>query len=133
MIGILVVCHSFKASSGIAEIALQMAGEKARVVGVGGNEEGGIGTSTGRIYEALLDLLDECDGIVILPDLGSAVLSAKAALDFLEEEQKSRVLIADAPVLEGAVMAVVEASTGSSLEKVKQVAEEAHSLKKLRV
>ena len=42
-------------------------------------------------------------------------------------------MIADAPVLEGAVMAVVEASTGSSLEKVKQVAEEAHSLKKLRV
>jgi dihydroxyacetone kinase DhaKLM complex PTS-EIIA-like component DhaM len=110
-----------------------MAGEKARVVGVGGNEEGGIGTSTGRIYEALLDLLGECDGIVVLPDLGSAVLSAKAALDFLEEEQKSKVLIADAPVLEGAVMAVVEASTGSSLEKVKQVAEEAHSLKKLRV
>jgi len=40
MIGILVVCHSFKAADGIVEIASQMAGEKVRVVGVGGNEEG---------------------------------------------------------------------------------------------
>lgn len=131
MIGILVVCHSFKAADGIVEIASQMAGEKVRVVGVGGNEEGGLGTSTANIYEGLDKLLMECDGVVVIPDLGSAVLSTKAALDFLPEDQKSKVVIADAPVLEGTVLASVEASTGSLVEKVRQVAESAHLLKKL--
>jgi len=73
----------------------------------------------------------ECDGVVVIPDLGSAVLSTKAALDFLPEDQKSKVVIADAPVLEGTVLASVEASTGSPVEKVRQVAESAHLLKKL--
>ena len=131
MIGILVVCHSAKAAKGIAEIASQMAGEKVKVVGVGGNEEGGIGTSTADIYAVLSELLNECESIVVIPDLGSAVLSTKAALEFLTDEQKSKVIIADAPVLEGAMMAAVEASTGSSKEKVMQVAESAHLLKKL--
>jgi len=131
MIGILVVCHSLKAADGIVEIASQMAGDKVRVVGVGGNEEGSLGTSTANIYEALNKLLMECDGVVVIPDLGSAVLSTKAALDFLSEDQKSKVVIADAPVLEGTVLASVEASTGSPVEKVVQVAESAHLLKKL--
>ena len=131
MIGILVVCHSAKAAEGIAEIASQMAGEKVKVVGVGGNEEGEIGTSIADIYAALSELLNECEGVVVIPDLGSAVLSTKAALGFLADEQKSKVVIADAPVLEGTMMAAVEASTGSPKEKVMQVAESAHLLKKL--
>ncbi len=130
MVGILVVCHSAKVAEGIAEIASQMVGERAKIVGVGGNEEGGIGTSTADIYDALRELLSECEGVVVIPDLGSAVLSTKAAIEFLTDAQKSKVIIADAPVLEGAMMAAVEASTGSSKEKVMQVAESAHLLKK---
>lgn len=130
MIGLLVVSHSREAAAGIADIARQMSGGGVPIVGVGGNEEGALGTSVPGIVEALSDLLEKTDGVVILPDLGSAVLSANTALQFLGENA-DRVALADGPVLEGTMMASIEASLGSPLEKVVRVAEEAHGLKKL--
>lgn len=130
MIGILVVSHSAKAAEGIAEIASQMSGGIVPVRAVGGTEEGGLGTSVPGIVEALGGLLEKAEGVVLVPDLGSAVLSARSALEFLGDDAK-KVLIVDAPVLEGAMMASVEASIGSSLERVAQVAGEARLLSKL--
>ncbi len=130
MIGILVVSHSAKAAEGIAEIASQMSGGIVPVCAVGGTEEGGLGTSVPGIVEALGGLLEKAEGVVLVPDLGSAVLSARSALEFLGDDAK-KVLIVDAPVLEGAMMASVEASIGSSLERVAQVAGEARLLSKL--
>ncbi|WP_300526618.1 dihydroxyacetone kinase phosphoryl donor subunit DhaM [Aminiphilus sp.] len=130
MIGICVVSHSAKAAEGIAEIASQMSGGIVPVRAVGGTEEGGLGTSVPGIVEALGGLLEKAEGVVLVPDLGSAVLSARSALEFLGDDAK-KVLIVDAPVLEGAMMASVEASIGSSLERVAQVAGEARLLSKL--
>jgi PTS hybrid protein len=130
VIGILVVSHSAKAAEGIAEIASQMSGGIVPVRAVGGTEEGELGTSVSSIVEALGGLLEEAEGVVLVPDLGSAVLSARSALEFLGDDAK-KVLIVDAPVLEGAMMASVEASIGSSLERVAQVAGEARLLSKL--
>jgi PTS hybrid protein len=130
VIGILVVSHSAKAAEGIAEIASQMSGGIVPVRAVGGTEEGGLGTSVPGIVEALGGLLEKAEGVVLVPDLGSAVLSARSALEFLGDDAK-KVLIVDAPVLEGAMMASVEASIGSSLERVAQVAGEARLLSKL--
>jgi dihydroxyacetone kinase phosphotransfer subunit len=130
VIGILVVSHSAKAAEGIAEIASQMSGGIVPVCAVGGTEEGGLGTSVPGIVEALGGLLEKAEGVVLVPDLGSAVLSARSALEFLGDDAK-KVLIVDAPVLEGAMMASVEASIGSSLERVAQVAGEARLLSKL--
>lgn len=130
MIGLLVVSHSREAAAGIVDIARQMSGGAVPIRGAGGNEEGELGTSVPAIVEGLSALLDEAEGVVIVPDLGSAVLSARSALEFLGEAAE-RVALADAPVLEGTMMASIEASLGSPLEKVVQVAEEAHALKKL--
>lgn len=130
MIGILVVSHSAKAAEGIAEIASQMSGGIVPLLAVGGTEEGGLGTSVPAIVEALGILLEKAEGVVLVPDLGSAVLSAQSALEFLGEDAK-KVFIVDAPILEGTMMAGVEASIGSALERVAQVAEEAHRLSKL--
>lgn len=78
MIGILVVSHSGEAASGIAKIATEMSGHgDVPVVGVGGNESGGLGISVPNVYQALLDLLDHCDGVLIVPDIGSSVLSSR--------------------------------------------------------
>ena len=71
------------------------------------------------------------EGVVILADLGSAVLSAETALEFLDEKLRKRVQIADAPILEGAISAAVEASLGSSLASVVATAEGARELHKL--
>jgi dihydroxyacetone kinase phosphotransfer subunit len=133
MVGILIVSHSEDAAHGIAQIArgMSVAGGDAPIVGVGGNDDGGLGVSVAKIMEALTDMLPKCDGILILPDLGSSVLSSRGAMGMLSDEDAAKIVIADAPVLEGAMLAAVEASTGSDLPAVAQIAEEAKNLKKI--
>ena len=104
MVGILIVSHSKKAAEGIYELAVQMAGEDHRVLAVGGMEDGSIGTDAIRIKEGI-EKADDGDGVLLLADLGSGILSSQTAIDLLEEDIK--VEIADAPILEGAVSAAV--------------------------
>ena len=132
MLGILIVSHSEDAARGIAQIAEGMAPSKGSVAvsGVGGNDDGGLGVSVAKIYAALTEMLPRCDGILVLPDLGSSVLSSRGAIGMLSDEEAAKIIIADAPVLEGAMMAAVEASTGSDLETVAATARDAKNLKK---
>ena len=128
------VSHSGDAARGIVDIASGMIGESGGVllVGVGGSEEGGLGVSVAKVADALNEMLPKCDGgILIIPDLGSAILASRGALGLLESEQSSpKIVIADAPVLEGTMMAAVEASSGSDLEAVAESAKEAKNLNK---
>jgi len=131
MIGLLIVSHSEDAAKGIAQIAAAMAGEGyVEILGVGGNGEGGLGVSVAKIYDALLQLLPKTEGILIFPDLGSSVLSSRGALEMLSPEETAKVVIVDVPILEGAMLAAVEASCGAPLEQVAEAAEEARNLKK---
>ena len=84
------------------------------------------------VFEALSEMLSLCDSVVMIPDLGSSVLSARAVLDMLDEADAKRVRIADAPVLEGAVVAAIEAGAGSSMEDVLSSAKEARNMEKLQ-
>ena len=131
MIGVLVVSHSAQAAAGIAEIASQMSGG-ACVKGVGGNDSGGIGSSVPMVFEALSEMLSLCDSVVMIPDLGSSVLSSRAVLEMLDEADFKRVRVADAPVLEGSVVAAIEAGAGSSMEDVLNSAKEARNMEKLQ-
>ena len=130
MIGILVVSHSGEAASGIARVARETSGSKVDVRGVGGNEDGSLGVPVPPVFDALTEMLGQNDGVLILPDLGSSVLSSRSAIALLPPEDASRVAIANAPVLEGAVLASVEVSIGSLLEKVEATAVEARNLDK---
>lgn len=129
MVGMVIVSHSAKVAEGIAEMAAQMARPEQAIIAAGGMADGGIGTDAMRVNEAICRA-DGGDGVLIMVDLGSAVLSAETALEFLDAEQQARVRIADAPVLEGSIAAAVEASLGSDLAKVAQTAEEARNLRK---
>ncbi|GHV27719.1 PTS mannose transporter subunit IID [Synergistales bacterium] len=133
-VGILVVSHSEQAARGIAEIAAQMSGAAdeggVTIVAVGGNGEGGLGVSVGKIADALSGMISSCDGVLIIPDLGSSVLSSRGVIETLGEGDAAKVAIADAPILEGALMAAVEASSGSGLAEVTAAAEEARELRK---
>ena len=126
--GILIVSHSKKAAEGIYELAVQMAGEDHRVLAVGGMEDGSIGTDAIRIKEGI-EKADDGDGVLLLADLGSGILSSQTAIDLLEEDIK--VEIADAPILEGAVSAAVQAAVGGTLEEVREAAELAKQISKL--
>ena len=126
-VGLVVVSHSAKVAEGVVEMAGQV-----RIKAAGGTDDGGIGTDATLIAEAIA-AADEGDGVLVLVDLGSAVLSAQLAIDELvEEETRSRVRIAEAPVVEGAVVAAIQASTGSSLDEVDQAARDAATMTKVK-
>ncbi|MCM1256798.1 MAG: dihydroxyacetone kinase phosphoryl donor subunit DhaM [Roseburia sp.] len=128
MVGMVIVSHSKKAAEGIYELAAQMAGEGHRIFAVGGMEDGSLGTDAIRIKEHI-EKANDGDGVLVLADLGSGILSAQTAIDLLEED--ITVEIADAPILEGAVGAAVEAAVGGNLEEVKKMAEQAREMSKL--
>ncbi|MCU4924396.1 dihydroxyacetone kinase phosphoryl donor subunit DhaM [Halobacteria archaeon AArc-dxtr1] len=128
MIGLVVVSHSARAAEGIVEVATEMGGD-ARLVAAGGDPGGGIGTSAPDIEAAILEA-DDGDGVVVLVDLGSAVMNAELAIETLEEPVEVRV--ADAPILEGALNAAVAAtSPKATLAEVVGRAEEARQYRKL--
>lgn len=130
MVGIVVVSHSDKIAKGIVELCSQMANADLKIEAAGGTEDGRIGTDTFKIMEAIKKS-DDGDGVLVFVDIGSAVISTELALDLLEENIRERVLIADAPIVEGCVNAVVQASVGSSLEKVMSVAKQSKDIVKV--
>lgn len=130
MIGLLIVSHSADAATGIKEIALEMGGSDATIAAVGGDPDGGVGSDATAIQETLSDLLDETDGAVVLVDLGSAVMNAKTAVEMVDSEDP--IVLADAPILEGALNAAVEAtSPKATVESVRESAEAASDISKL--
>ena len=130
MVGIVLISHSSGLAEGAAELVGQIAAG-ARVVPAGGTDDGRLGTSTERI-EAAIAAADTGDGVLLIPDMGSSVLSALALLDDLDPQSGGRyTLLADAPFVEGAVAAAVAASGGLDLTAVATAAEEARDVRKL--
>jgi phosphocarrier protein FPr len=118
MVGIVIVSHSETLAAGVRELAAEMAGPDVKLELAGGlAEEGALGTDAVRVMEAI-GRADSGDGVLVLMDLGSAVLSAETALDFLTPEQRESVLLCEAPLVEGAVAAAVAARLGEPLVEV---------------
>jgi dihydroxyacetone kinase phosphotransfer subunit len=132
MVGLVVVSHSAKAAEGIAEVAAQMGSADAEIVPAGGAPDGDIGTSADRIREAI-ESADAGDGVVVLVDLGSAVMNAELAIEMLDADGSDiEVEIADAPILEGTLNAAVTAAgSKATVESVVASAEEAWDYRKL--
>jgi PTS hybrid protein len=124
-IGLVFVSHSAQIAAGLVALAGQMA-PTTTLVAAGGRDDDGIGTSFDKISSALLEA-DAGTGVVVLCDLGSAILTAETALEFLEDDVRSRVRIADAPLVEGGVAAAVAAEIGGDLDAVLTAAEKAGS------
>ncbi len=130
MVGIVIVSHSAKVAEGTRELAMQMASKGLKILAAGGLEDGSIGTDAVRIQHAV-EQADSGEGVCILADLGSGILSAQTALEFLEDSLRDRTRIADAPIVEGAISAAVSSSIGSTLDEVVFSAEEARGMQKL--
>ncbi len=128
MVGIVIVSHSWKVAEGIHDLVMQMAAENDHIFAAGGMEDGSIGTDAFKIQEAI-EKANTGDGVAVLADLGSGIMSAEMAIEMLGDEIEVR--IADAPVLEGAVSAAVTSTSGASLDEVIAAAEEARTVSKL--
>ena len=116
---IVVVSHSEKIAEGAVELAAQMAPD-VMMVPAGGTSDGRIGTSLEKVMAAL-EQVDGGDGVVVLTDLGSAVMTAESALEFAGSP--ASVLLADAPLVEGLVAAAVAAQNGAGVKDVRSAAE----------
>jgi len=126
-VGIVLVSHSEALARGLRELLLQIGDASVPVAAAGGTDDGRIGTSYHRIADAIMSV-DRGAGVVVLTDLGSAVLTAKAVL---ADRPRPDVVLVDAPFVEGAVAAAVIAGTGSDLGTVRAAAEEARDARKL--
>ena len=122
-VGIVIVSHSPKIAEGAADMVRQMVGDSVNLAYTGGDPGGGLGTGVAEIRDAIDRAWSEA-GVAILVDLGGAETNSEMAVEMLDEERRGRVVVCNAPIVEGAVMAATEASGGSSLEAVQRTAEE---------
>jgi phosphoenolpyruvate---glycerone phosphotransferase subunit DhaM len=118
-VGLVIVSHSAQLAAGVVELAEQMARD-ITLVPAGGTDDGGIGTSLEKVMNAM-ELADTGDGVVVLTDLGSAVMTAESALEFMGNPEN--VVLADAPLVEGSIAAAVAAQGGAALAIVAKAAE----------
>ena len=125
MVGVVIVSHSARIAEGVAELAREMGGSEVRLETAGGLEavegpdgpEHPIGTDAVLVMQAIERAWSD-DGVLVLMDLGSAVLSAEMAVDLIGDERRDRILLCEAPLVEGAVAAAVTAKLGMPLEAV---------------
>lgn len=122
-VGIVIVSHSPDVARGAADMVRQMVGNDIPLAHCGGNPDGGLGTSVENIMTAIDAAWSE-SGVAILVDLGGAESNSEMAIELLAPERRSKVVVCNAPVVEGAVMAATEAWGGGTLEEVKRTAEE---------
>lgn len=123
MVGIVLISHSGPLAAEVATLAAQIGGGNVPLAAAGGTEDGGLGTSPDLVAEAIQEV-DRGDGVILIPDLGSSVLTAR----LFEEEH---VVIADVPFVEGTIAAVVSAGADMPLKDVLAAAEEARTFRKL--
>lgn len=122
-VGIVIVSHSPKVAEGAADMVRQMVGDTVPLAWAGGNPDGGLGTSV----EAILGAIDKAwsdAGVAIMVDLGGAETNSEMAIEMLGDERRNQVVVCNAPLVEGSVIAATEASGGSTLAQVKATAEE---------
>ena len=122
-VGIVVVSHSREVAKGTIDMVRQMVGDEIPMAYSGGNPDGGLGTDVTSIIEAIKRAWSP-RGVAILVDLGGAETNSEMAVELLPTEWRDKVVVCNAPIVEGAVMAATEAAGGGNLQAVRATAEE---------
>lgn len=130
MVSIVIVSHSQRLAEGVLELVEQMTQGQVALAAAGGIDDPDhpIGTDPFKV-QAAIEAVYSPDGVVVLMDLGSALLSTEMALEFLSPEQRPFVHLCEAPLVEGAVAAAVQAMTGAGVAQVMAEARAALSAK----
>ena len=126
MFSIVIVSHSQKLAEGVVEVAKMMA-HNVTVIAAGGKENGELGTSYEKIAAAINEVYTD-DGTAILMDMGSAVMTAEIVLESMDER---RLKLIDAPIVEGAILAAIEAAAETSLEDLPEKMQQARDMRKI--
>ena len=130
--GLVLVSHSGMLVDGLRDMVAQVAGDDVPVAAVGGTEDGRLGTSAPRIAAAIRSTLDAgASETLVLLDLGSAALSLELACEEFDATDRARIRISEGPLVEGAVLAAVQASIGASIDDVSAAAASAATMPKM--
>ena len=123
MVGLVIVSHSARLAEGVAELVRGLGGPEVPVAAAGGLDAPGapLGTDAARVKGAIEEVYSD-DGVLVLMDLGSALLSAELAVELLPEGRRGRVLLCEAALVEGAVAAAVQSRLGAPLERAAEEA-----------
>ncbi|MEQ1769181.1 MAG: dihydroxyacetone kinase phosphoryl donor subunit DhaM [Devosia sp.] len=122
-VGIVIVSHSPLVAEGAADMVRQMVGDEVPLAWCGGDPGGGLGTSVEQIMAAIERAWSD-KGVAILVDLGGAETNSEMAVEMLGEPRSGQVVVCNAPIVEGAIMAATEASGGATLAQVQATAQE---------
>jgi phosphoenolpyruvate---glycerone phosphotransferase subunit DhaM len=122
-VALVIVSHSAEVARGTVDMVRQMVGHEVPIAHSGGNPAGGLGTDVASILAAIKTVWSP-QGVAILVDLGGAETNSEMAIEMLPESWRDKVVICNAPIVEGAVMAATEAAGGGTLEQVRATAEE---------
>ena len=121
MVGIVIVSHMVSIAEGVRDMAKKVVPNELKIIAAGGTADGSFGTDSAKIGQ---------NGVIIITDVGSSIISAGLAIEGLSMQLHQRVKIADAPIVEGAIAAASEAAKGSDLMTVLNVTETAKSVSK---
>lgn len=126
MVGLVIVSHSENLAKSVIELTSMMA-KDAKIAPAGGLEDGSFGTSFERIQTAIEQVYSD-DGVIVLMDLGSAVMTTEMVLEMMEDK---KIAMADCPLVEGAVVASVNAAGGMKFEEILNSLEKVRDMRKI--
>ncbi len=126
MVGIVVASHSSRLAEGVVEVAKMMAPE-VPIIAAGGMDDGSMGTSCRKIIGAVKKVYSD-DGVALIADIGSSILTAEMAVEILK---RPNLKIVDCPIVEGAVIAAVESKLGKTLDEIETSAIRSRTIRKL--
>jgi PTS hybrid protein len=130
-VSLVLVSHSAPVANAVADLVAQVAGDRVRIVPVGGAADGTLGTDWARVAAILHHASTEADdAVVVVMDFGSAVLNVRAALAQFETDRQARIVPVDAPLVEGALAAAMAAAQGLPVEAVADAARGARTVLK---
>ena len=129
MVALVIVAHSAKLAEGVKELAEQMVQGRVPIFAAGGLDEHTLGTNVEQIRQALEMALARAEEVLVLMDLGSAVMGAQMAMEMLAPEVRPRIRLSQAPLVEGAI--AVEASIGKTAAEIEASAVEACRMPKV--
>lgn len=123
-VAVVIVSHSPEVARGTASMVRQMVGDSVALGWCGGDADGGLGVDVEAVHRTLEQAWSDA-GVAVLVDVGGAEMNAEMAVEMLDEARRGRVAICNAPIVEGAIVAAAQASTGGDLAEVRAAAEAA--------
>ncbi|WP_029688067.1 dihydroxyacetone kinase phosphoryl donor subunit DhaM [Thermoanaerobacter sp. A7A] len=125
----IIVSHSKKVAEGVVEIVEQMNNKNSKLIPIGGTEDERIGTNPLKIKKVIEEIYDG-DNIFIFADIGSSIMATQMVLDMLNEELRKKITLVDAPLVEGTIAAVIQASITNNVSEIIHAAEESKKVNK---